>query len=212
MRRPDRPEGNGLPSAEGPGEPARPASSTVLRNGRAPVIAWIVIGAATVAALLILAQLPSERAVALMGVPAVLAAVAWSCYLRPCVVLEPDSLTIVGVACSVVIPFARIDRLEVRLGLTVRSVDGRPYSAWALPSAGRSLGRDERGRLRLERGVPSSVQEVVSALSRWRKDSGRHSESGADEPIRASIRPVPPALLVLAVIWAVWGLRTAAAL
>lgn len=212
MSRPDRPERHGLPFAESTGEPAPAHSPTVLRNGRAPLVAWLVIGAAAVAAALTLTQLPYEHAVALMGVPAALAAVAWSCYLRPCVRLEPASLTIVGVARSVVIPFARIDRLEVRLGLTVRSVDGRSYSAWALPSAGRALGRDERGRLRVQRGVPSSVQEVVGAHSRWRKDLGRHSAPGVGEPIRTSITPLPPALLVLALIWAVWGLWTVAAL
>ncbi|MGP9536574.1 hypothetical protein ACT3SP_01085 [Brachybacterium sp. AOP43-C2-M15] len=190
----------------------------VLRNGRAPVVAALALAAAVLAALLMVIQIPLERVPALLGLPAVLAAVAWVCYLRPRVVLAPEALTIVGIARTTTIPFSRIDRLDVRLGLTVHAEDGRAHGVWALPSAGRRVRRDERRRLHVERHVPASVQTVVDALARWRQEtprpsgSGERGESGGKAPIRSAISIVPPGLLVLAGVWALWGLRTAAEL
>ncbi|WP_029088903.1 hypothetical protein [Brevibacterium album] len=198
------------PSPDAGGSPA--AQSLVLRGGRSRGIAWIALAAAAIAAVLTLVQVPLGAAVALLGLPAFIACLCWTCYLRPLVAVDADELRIVNIARTTVIPFSRIAEFDLRLGLTVETKDGEKVGAWALPSTGRRTTRERMGMIRLERHTPEEIQTVLDAYARWEQD--------ADSPVRGAARdvvtrvrtPLPPVLLLLTLAWAVWGLRVAATL
>lgn len=203
-----------------------PAQPQVLRADRSRLIAWIGLGAAGLAAVLVLVQVPLDRSPAILGLPVLIACVCWACYLRPRVELGAGAVTFVNVASVSTIPFSRIDEFDLRLGLTVRTTDGRRYGAWALPGSGRKVTRERWSRLRMERHVPEEIRTVMDAHSRWRGDrgapgravEGRAVEGRAapgraadSDDARSAVTLFPPALLVLALAWAAWGLSTVAA-
>jgi hypothetical protein len=196
-----------------PFDPRRPddeqSSAVLLRNGRSRALAWFTLAVAVLAAALTLLQVPQPAAVAVLGLPALLGVLSWACYLRPHVELRADGLTLVNIARTVVIPFSRIDEFDLRLGLTVRSTGGKAYGAWALPSSGRRTQRERLGKVSVEAHVPAEIQQILDAHARWRQQD---TPVSGQVTVTSTLTPLPPALLVLSLAWAVWGLRVVATL
>ncbi|MGK9146561.1 hypothetical protein KXS11_02890 [Plantibacter flavus] len=65
--------------------------------------------------------------------------VVWVVYLilvRPCIIVEPEQLTIVNVARVHDIPWPRMEEATSRYQLTVLLRDGRRITSWGAPTAG----------------------------------------------------------------------------
>ncbi|KQM15580.1 hypothetical protein ASF83_06400 [Plantibacter sp. Leaf171] len=115
--------------------------------------------------------------------------VVWLVYLvlvRPCIVIEPERLTIVNVGRLHEIPWSRLEEATSRYQLTVLLRDGRKITSWGAPSAGLDRpsltgGRGRRDVDHQERasGVrrpgragnegPSAVDLIDRAHERWGK-------------------------------------------
>lgn len=210
-------------------------SGAVLRASSATAIGWTTVVAGVLVTLLIVVQVPPGAAVAMMGLPVLIATVGWACYLRPRVLLSGWGLRVVNIVRTHDVPFTRIDSIDQRLGVTLSTDEGRRIGIWALPDAGRRArrpgmfgrsaephGQDEAfgldaheqgtGRQGFRRGVvephtAQPVQRLLDARARW-----LHSDDGPAGPPEATTRthPWPLVLCGVALVWALWGLRVTA--
>lgn len=182
------------------GDPRSPGS--MLRAPGAATIGWIAVGAATLIALLILVQIPPADAVVQLGLPALLAAVGWACYLRPHVRLEPGRAIVVNLLRTHDLPLARIAEVERRLGVTLVLDDARRIGVWALPHTGR---RVRRIGLRGGSVEPHTAEPVQALLDAHAQVRTRASSAG-QEQARTRLHWGPALLCAAAALWAVTGL------
>jgi hypothetical protein len=209
-------------------------SETVLRTSSATTIGWTTVVAGALVALLIVVQVPPGAAVAMLGLPLLIATVGWACYLRPRVLLAGWGLRVVNIVRTHDVPFARIESIDQRLGVTLTTVFGSRIGVWSLPDAGRrvrrpgmfgraaephvpdeAVGQDaqpEAGRQGFHRGIVEPhtappVQQLLDARARWLQ-----SEDGPAGPSEITTRthPWPIVLCGVALLWALWGLSVTA--
>lgn len=174
-----------------------------LRTSGAVTIGWVAVVAAALVAVLILAQVPAVDAVAMLGLPAVIAAVGWACYLRPRVLLEEHGARIINLVRTHDVPFARIDSVDHRLGVTLTTDAGRRIAVWSLPDTGRRVRRAGLHGGSVEPHTAEPVQRLLDARARWLQ-----ADQGPIGPQEVTSRTdVRPALVCAVVaLWAVWGL------
>lgn len=202
-----------------------------LRASSAVTIGWVAVSAAAVVALLIVLQVPLNTAVSMLGLPVFIAVIGWACYLRPRAILQPDGVLIVNVLRSYAVPFARIDSIDHRLGVTVTTDTGRRIGVWALPHSGRRPRREGMARGVVEQHTPIEVEQLDVARRVWlnaddpapgpgtASGSGRTGGSGGAFGGRAGrdgvvtrFHALPIALIGLTAVWALWGLASASTL
>lgn len=211
-------------------------SGTVLRTSSATAIGWTTTVAGALVALLIVVQVPPAAAVAMLGLPVLIAAVGWACYLRPRVLLTGWGLRVVNIVRTHDVPFVRIESIDQRLGVTLTTAAGKRIGVWALPDAGRrarrpgmfgqsaephvhddAVGQDNRQdeaavRRGFRRGIvephiAQPVQRLLDARARWLQSE----ESPAGPPqITTRTHPWPLVLCGVALLWALWGLSVTA--
>ena len=152
----------------------------VLRTSGAVTIGWVAVVAAALVAVLILAQVPAVDAVAMLGLPAVIAAVGWACYLRPRVLLEEHGARIINLVRTHDVPFARIDSVDRRLGVTLTTDAGRRIGVWSLPDTGRRVRRtaDRSNRTRPSRSNGSSMPAPAGSRRIRGRSDPRRSRHG----------------------------------
>lgn len=194
-------------------------------------IGWVAVSAAAVVALLIVLQVPLTAAVSMLGLPLFFAVIGWACYLRPCAILQPEGILIVNVLRTYDVPFARIDAIDRRLGVTVTTDTGRKIGVWALPDSGRRARRAGPSRSDVDRPPSSDVEQLDAARRVWlnadrpapgsrtASGSGRTGGSGGPFGDRAGSSDVvtrfhalPIALIGLTAVWSLWGLASASTL
>jgi hypothetical protein len=101
--------------------------------------------------------------------------VVWLVYLvlvRPCIVIEPEQLTIVNVGRLHEIPWPRLEEATSRYQLTVLLRDGRKITSWGAPSAGldRPSLTGGRGRRDVDHQERASAVDLIDrAHERWGK-------------------------------------------
>lgn len=213
-------------------------SGTVLRTSSATAIGWTTTVAGALVALLIVVQVPPAAAVAMLGLPVLIATVGWACYLRPRVLLTDWGLRVVNIVRTHDVPFARVESIDQRLGVTLTTDAGKRIGVWSLPEAGRrvrgpgmfggsaephvhddAVGQDARqdadediGRQGFRRGIvePHTAQPVQRLLDA--RARWLHSDDGSAGPPEATTRthPWPLVLCGVALVWALWGLRVTA--
>lgn len=96
--------------------------------------------------------------------------------VRPTVVVGPAGVTLRGVVRDVEVPWAALAEVRTRFSLTLVTVDGRRFAAWAAPASGRHtdtrLTRREVGALggHLDHELPTASSSPASqsgAVAAW---------------------------------------------
>lgn len=193
-----------------------------LRATSAAVAFWCVIGVCALAAASLLIQADLLLALAVMGVPALIAAIAWMLYRRPEVVLARAGVRVKNIVSTEDVPFAEIAAFDLRMGMTLELRSGEKISAWALPSTGRRIVREGLRRARVEARQSPPIEAVLAAQRAWKagepfeeiavlEHEGRPvGERAPDEPPIAERRSArtwwPVAVCAAAAVWAVFGL------
>lgn len=217
------------PGAEPPGSPGN--GDVELRTSSGVTIGWVAIAAAVVVAALVVLQVPPSTAVSMLGLPAFIAVLGWSCYLRPRVLLREDGMRVVNILRTYDVPFSRITDIDLRLGVTLETDTGKKIGVWSLPNAGRRARREGLSRGVVEPHIASEVDRVVAAHARWQAagPAGGHGtpgpghEAGSEHSsdaaprrsggmIEARVQALPVTLCAITVLWALWGLGFSSAL
>ncbi|WP_198392914.1 hypothetical protein [Brevibacterium yomogidense] len=192
--------------------PGSAADGAVLRTSSAVTIGWVTIAAAVVVAALVVLQVPPAGAVRMVGLPAFIGVVGWSCYLRPRVHLREHGVHVVNILRTYDVPFSRVTDLDLRLGVTLVTDTGRKIGVWSLPHTGRRARREGLSRGVVEPHTAAEVDRVVTAHARW-QSTGHTAGSGSDRPVDhhgaaivTRVQVVPLALCILTAVWALWGL------
>lgn len=197
-----------------PGQTGRESGrdgSLDLRTSSAATIGWVAIGAAAVVAILIVLQVPATAAVSMLGLPAFIAVLAWTCYLRPRATLRPDGVLVINIVRTYDVPFARIVDIDRRLGVTLETDSGKKIGVWALPNSGRRARREGLSRGVVEEHTPSEIERLEAAQRVWLQADSPAGTGGSGEVI-TEVRALPIALCALTAVWALWGLGFSAAL
>ena len=211
-------------------------SETVLRTSSATAIGWTTTVAGALVALLIVVQVPPAAAVAMLGLPVLIATVGWACYLRPRVLLTGWGLRVVNIVRTHDVPFARVESIDQRLGVTLTTDAGKRIGVWSLPDAGRRVRRPgmfgqsaephvdddtvvqdarpdaEAGTRAFRRGIVEPhtappVQRLLDARALWLQ---RADGPAGPSEITTRTHPWPMVLCGVALLWALWGLSITA--
>ena len=129
------------------------------RSGETVAMGWALIG---VALIILLAVFQRGFSADALLVAILVAIFGWLIAIRPAIVVYEHALIIQNVFRKHEIPWAAITQISATLLLTVRTVDGRKISAWAISSSGRA-------RLR---GQASKAEEIALELERFRVTYG----------------------------------------
>lgn len=65
---------------------------------------------------------------------ALVVALAWAVFWRPCAVVADDGVTLVNVIRTVHVPWQRFRSADTRWALSITTTGDRTYSAWAVPA------------------------------------------------------------------------------
>lgn len=90
-------------------------------------VVWFVLGARTGVATA-LAQLP---------IIALVSTVVYAVLARPRVLVGPRKVVLRNIIRDVYVPYPALSRLDTQYALTLQTLDGRRYQAWAAPAGGR---------------------------------------------------------------------------
>src|SRR5690606_7610683 len=104
----------------------------------------VVVGllSAAAAVLVVIEDGPSA-ALAVWPWLAVVAGLAWAVYWRPEVQVSDGGVRLVNVLNTVDVPWPALEAVDTKWALTLTTVWGRRYRAWAAPAPGRSAMRRE---------------------------------------------------------------------
>jgi hypothetical protein len=167
------------------------ANRRVIRAGSPLVTFWLVV----VCVVFLLGDAALRRDGAVFGIsvaPCLLAVWgAWVLFLRPCVVLTPDSITARNIGRVVEMPWGQVEDARLRFGLVVDLVGGGHVNCWGGPFAARP-GVARRSVLARRGGEPDtpSLDAGEAAL---RAVQAVHDEAlvAAADPVRAAVLNAP---------------------
>lgn len=132
------------------------------------------------------------------------ATLGYAVLVRPAVVVGPAGVTLRGVVRDVEVPWAALAEVRTRFSLTLVTVDGARFAAWAAPASGRhtdtrltrrevgAIGGDHDHGLPTASSSPASHSGAVAAWVRreWRRAIETDAAATPDGP-RPAVRTRP---------------------
>lgn len=131
-------------------------------------------------------------------------ALVWAVLVRPAVFVGPHGVRLRNPWRDVDVPWSALTSVETRFALTLRTADGRSWSAWAAPASGRlsdpRMTRSEVAALALDDEAPTASASWSSssgAVAAWIRRERRRAAADLDQG-QVTTRVAVPVVVLLA--------------